>query len=116
MDLGIIGLEQSGKAAVFDAVTRGHASAASFGSSEPNIGVVKIPDERLDRLCDVLKDAARRIPTHQFVPDPRDTGHLVLAVPGAPQAEDPLATDTPQSSGIGHHDEPGCESGPSATE
>ncbi len=54
MDLGIIGLERSGKTTVLNAVTRGHASAASYGAMEPTVGVVKIPDERLDRLCDVL--------------------------------------------------------------
>ena len=54
MDLGIIGLERSGKTAVFTAVTGGHARAGSYGGTEPNIGVVKVPDERLDRLCAVL--------------------------------------------------------------
>ena len=54
MDLGIIGLERSGKTAVFVAVTGGHARAASYGGTEPNIGVVKVPDERLDRLCAAL--------------------------------------------------------------
>ena len=54
MDLGIIGLERSGKTAVFTAVTGGHARAASYGGTEPNIGVVKVPDERLDRLCAAL--------------------------------------------------------------
>lgn len=57
MDLGIIGLERSGKTTLFDAVTRGHASAGSFASAEPNIGVVKIQDGRLDRLSEVLKPA-----------------------------------------------------------
>ena len=55
MDLGIIGLERSGKTTVFNAVTKGHARTASYGAVEPTIGVVKIPDERLDRLCGVLK-------------------------------------------------------------
>ncbi len=55
MDLGIIGLEQSGKTALFGAVTRGHASAASHGALEPNLGVVKIPDERLDRLSELIR-------------------------------------------------------------
>lgn len=54
MDLGIIGLERSGKTTVFSAVTRGHAHVAAVGTAEPSIGVVKIPDERLDRLCAVL--------------------------------------------------------------
>ena len=57
MDLGIIGLERSGKTTVFNTVTRGHASAAKFGLMEPNIGVVKIPDERLDQLSEVLHPA-----------------------------------------------------------
>jgi GTP-binding protein YchF len=54
MDLGIIGLECSGKTALFHAVTRGHAQTASFGATEPSIGVVKVPDERLDRLCAII--------------------------------------------------------------
>jgi GTP-binding protein YchF len=54
MDLGIIGLERSGKTTLFSAVTRGHAHTAAIGTAEPSIGVVKIPDERLDRLCAVL--------------------------------------------------------------
>lgn len=55
MDLGIIGLERSGKTAVFDAVTGGHASTATYGALEPNIGVVKVPDDRLVRLCALIK-------------------------------------------------------------
>lgn len=54
MDLGIIGLARSGKTTVFNAVTHGHAHTAPLGSLEPSIGVVKLPDERLDRLCAVL--------------------------------------------------------------
>ncbi|MEX0786817.1 MAG: GTPase, partial [Dehalococcoidia bacterium] len=55
MDLGIIGLGQSGKSTVFAAVTRGHAHTGSYGGLEPSIGVVKQPDERLDKLCELLK-------------------------------------------------------------
>lgn len=54
MDLGLIGLAQSGKSALFAALTRGHAHTAAFAAAEPSIGVVKISDERLDRLCEVL--------------------------------------------------------------
>jgi GTP-binding protein YchF len=50
MDLGLIGLEFSGKTTVFRAITRGNAHEGSFGGMEPSIGVVKLPDERLDRL------------------------------------------------------------------
>ncbi len=55
MDLGIVGLAQSGKTALFDALTRGHAHTSGFGSLEPSIGVVKVPDERLDKLSELIK-------------------------------------------------------------
>lgn len=56
MDLGIIGLERSGKTTVFQAITHGHAHIAppGRGALEPSIGVVKVLDERLDHLCAVL--------------------------------------------------------------
>lgn len=50
MDLGIIGFAKSGKTTVFNALTRGHAETSAFGRGEQNIGVVKVPDGRLDRL------------------------------------------------------------------
>lgn len=50
MDVGIIGLGQSGKTTVFNAVTRGRAQTGYGGGQEPNIGVVKVPDQRLDAL------------------------------------------------------------------
>ena len=50
MDLGIIGLELAGKTTVFNCVTRGSAHVGSFGGLEPSIGVVKLRDERLDKL------------------------------------------------------------------
>ena len=51
MDLGIIGFQRSGKTTVFNAVTRGHAETGSYGAGvQPNIGVVKVPDQRLDDL------------------------------------------------------------------
>ena len=52
MDLGIIGFQRSGKTTIFNAVTRGHAQTGSYGAGvQPNIGVVKVPDDRLERLA-----------------------------------------------------------------
>ena len=53
MDIGIIGLPQSGKTTVFNALTRGQAetSGASGSATETHLGVVKVPDARLDRLA-----------------------------------------------------------------
>ena len=57
MAIGIIGLPQSGKTTIFNAVTRGHAETARFsaGGTQPNIGVAKVPDARLQVLSDMHK-------------------------------------------------------------
>ena len=57
MEIGIIGLPKSGKTTVFNALTRGKAQTGAYSSAAltPNIGVVKVPDPRLDRLTDLFK-------------------------------------------------------------
>ena len=57
MGIGIIGLPLSGKTTIFNAVTRGRAEVASFKAAgqQPNIGVVKVPDSRLQPLSDIAK-------------------------------------------------------------
>ena len=50
MAIGIFGLSQSGKTTIFNAATRG---AATHGHAGPNIGVVKVPDDRLARLAEI---------------------------------------------------------------
>ncbi len=51
MRLGIIGLPQSGKTTVFNALTRGHQPlTTSGGRFDVHTGVVDVPDERVDRL------------------------------------------------------------------
>lgn len=55
MDLGIIGKARSGKTSVFNAVTRGTAQVGAYSAgNEPNVGVVKVPDERVDALVGVF--------------------------------------------------------------
>ena len=49
-DVGILGLSQSGKTTVFNAVTHGNAQTGYGGAQGPNIGVVKVPDRRLNVL------------------------------------------------------------------
>jgi hypothetical protein len=53
LDIAIVGLTQSGKTSVFRALTAGHGSA-SAGARGESLGVVKIPDERLMRLGQLL--------------------------------------------------------------
>ena len=57
MAIGIFGLPLSGKTTIFNAVTRGHAETASFrsGSSQPNIGIAKVPDTRLGVLTEISR-------------------------------------------------------------
>jgi GTP-binding protein YchF len=51
--IGILGFHKSGKTTVFNALTGSNAEVSAFvsGRPEPNVAVVKIPDERVDRLA-----------------------------------------------------------------
>lgn len=56
MKLGIIGLPQSGKTTIFNALTRGDQPiATSGGRFEVHTGVVDVPDDRLVRLSEIFK-------------------------------------------------------------
>jgi GTP-binding protein YchF len=55
MQIAIVGLAGSGKTTVFNTLTRGHAETGGFGGLELHVGVVKVPDERLDRLAEIFK-------------------------------------------------------------
>ncbi|MBF0253397.1 MAG: redox-regulated ATPase YchF [Candidatus Omnitrophica bacterium] len=50
MKLAIIGLEQSGKSTVFNALTGSDKNITSFGKIEANIATIKVPDARIDEL------------------------------------------------------------------
>lgn len=56
MKLGIIGLPQSGKTTLFNALTRGHQPVTTSGGRfEVHTGVVDVPDPRVDRLSAMFK-------------------------------------------------------------
>src|SRR5216683_8108568 len=50
MEIGIAGLPQSGKTTLFNALAHQHANVGGYAGAEPNLAVVKVPDERLEKL------------------------------------------------------------------
>ena len=71
MQLGIIGMARAGKTTVFNAVTRGAAQVGAYSSaSQPNVGVVSVPDERVDRLASIYHPKKTTHATIEYVDFP----------------------------------------------
>ena len=69
MKLGVIGLPNVGKSTLFNAITQAGAQAANypFCTIEPNVGVVAVPDERLDELAKMYNPEKYTPTTIEFV-------------------------------------------------
>lgn len=64
LNCGIVGLPNVGKSTIFNALTSAKAQAANypFCTIDPNVGVVTVPDERLDKITNFVKPQ-RTVPT-----------------------------------------------------
>ncbi len=53
---GIVGLPNIGKSTLFNAITKAGALAANypFATIDPNVGIVEVPDARLDKLTELV--------------------------------------------------------------
>jgi ribosome-binding ATPase len=81
----IVGLPGSGKSTVFNALTGAHAETGfSGGRAAPNVGVVKVPDERLDRLAELFKPKKTV---------PADVTYVDVAIPAGAAREGTIQPD-----------------------
>lgn len=69
MKLGMVGLPNVGKSTLFNAITNAGAQSANypFCTIEPNVGVVSVPDKRLDKLAEMYDPDKFTPATIEFV-------------------------------------------------
>ncbi len=66
---GIIGLPNVGKSTIFNALTAAGAEVANypFCTIDPNVGIVHVPDKKLEKIADVIKPSKTTYTTMEFL-------------------------------------------------
>ena len=69
MKLGIVGLPNVGKSTLFNAITNAGAESANypFCTIDPNVGMVTVPDTRLDKLAEIYQPKKKTPAVIEFV-------------------------------------------------
>ena len=68
--IGIVGLPQTGKTTLFQILTHTHGSTASSSRQEARVGVVRVPDARLDRMIEMFKPLKNVYATIEYMDMP----------------------------------------------
>src|SRR5690242_3120707 len=83
MKVGLVGFAGSGKTTIFNTLTGLTAEVGGYGAKEKaNIGVIKVPDERIDQLAEL------------FNPKKKTYAEISFVDVAGPQADDPARSES----------------------